>query len=342
MAATPTYLFGKETPPPATLKKVVDGVHWLRFPLPFKLDHINLWLLEDGDGWTLVDTGMGNEQTQAIWEEILETQLGGRPLNQIIVTHFHPDHMGNAGWLSRKLSIPVYCAQGEWTQAKLLFAESDEDMAVVQRRFYTAAGMEEAFLDSVTERPNRYKPRITAPPATYRRLFSGDTIEIDGKAWRIIVGYGHAPEHLCLYREEDAVLISGDQILPRITTNVSIWPHEPESDPLALYLKSLDFFEPLAESTTVLPSHDWPFTGLHDRLEVLRHHHDERLEEVYAACAEPHTAKEVLKILFDRELDQHQTFFAIGESLAHLHYLEGLGRLDRSTDTNGVVRFFQA
>lgn len=323
----------------ATLKEVAPGVHWLRMPLPFQLDHINLWALEDGDGWTLVDTGINRNEVRAAWEELFEGPLKGGPVKRVIVTHFHPDHMGLAGWLCEKFAVKMWMTGTEWATASKLYDDSGPEHAARARGFYHAAGFGAALMAEVDKRQNPYPKRISPVPQSFHKIADGDVIDIGGHGWRVIVGTGHSPEHACLYRTGTRVLISGDQILPKITPNVSVWPQFPEMNPLGLYLESLDKFRGLDPDTLVLPSHNWPFRGLHERLDQLAHHHDERLDEVIAACAEPLSATRVLEHLFRRELDSHQLFFAIGESLAHLHYLIGQGRIVKETGADGVDLF---
>ncbi len=319
------------------LQEVAPGVHWLRMPLPFQLNHINLWVLEDGDGWTLVDTGINREETRAVWDGLFAGALAGRPVKRVVVTHFHPDHMGLAGWLTDRFGVEMWATETEWTVARNTFADVGAKFIEQARGFYRAAGFNDELMAMVEKRDNPYPTRVSWIPETCRLIAEGDVIDIGGRGWRVIVGTGHSPEHACLYCEDDKILISGDQILPKITPNVSVWPHLPSQDPLSLFLGSLDKFRPLDPETLVLPSHNWPFKGLHVRLDQLAHHHDDRLDEVAAACAvEPLNGTQVLKHLFKRELDTHQLFFAIGESLAHLQHLMSEGRIIQEPGADGV------
>jgi len=320
--------------------EVAPGILWLRMPLPFALNHINLWVLEDGDGWTLVDTGINRDDTKAAWEALFAGPLAGRPVKRLIVTHFHPDHMGLAGWLTEKFGIEMWTTETEWRTASTLFDDAHRDELVHQaRQFYQAAGFDATLMAEVEARGNPYPKRVSSIPKTYRKIAGGETIDIGGRGWRVMIGTGHSPEHACLYCADAGVLISGDQILPKITPNVSVWPQFPEQDPLALFLASLKTFLPLPEATLTLPSHNWPFLGLRERLNMMAHHHDERLDDVVRACTEPLNGFDVLKHLFKRDLDSHQLFFAIGESLAHLHYLMGQGRISRERGGDGVDLF---
>lgn len=331
-----------DVPAVGATREVAPGIYWLRMALPFKLDHINLWLLEDGDGWTIVDTGICRDDVKEAWEKVFATVFQGRPLKRVIVTHFHPDHMGLAGWLTEKFGVRMWAPQGEWAFARMLSLESDASFDEVNRPFYRMAGFTGERLAAMEGRGNPYPSRVSTIPNTYRRIRDGESIDINGRTWRVIVGTGHSPEHACLVCDDPRVMISGDQILPKISPNVSVWPTEPDGDPLRMFLEGLPRFKSVAADTLVLPSHNWVFTGLHERLDELAHHHDDRLDDTVAACAEPATAVDVLNRLFKRELDSHQLFFAIGESLAHLHYLMGQGRITRERDGSGADLFHAA
>lgn len=332
------YAFDGE-PRPGETREVAPGVLWLRMPLPFKLDHINLWLLEDGDGWTAVDTGICRDEVKAAWEQIFARVCDVRPLKRVIVTHFHPDHVGLAGWLTEKFSVPLWMPMTEWAFGRMISQDADEATHMQAVSFYRAAGFDEEQMASVDGRRNRYASNISQIPAAFRRISDGDEIDIGDRKWRVIVGTGHSPEHACLYSPALGVLISGDQILPRISPNISVWPQEPEANPLDRFLGSLGRFEGISPDTLVLPSHDWPFTGLTARLKSLARHHDERLTATLAALETPKTATAVLSQLFRRPLDAHQLFFAVGETLAHLHYLIAQGQVSRQRESDGVDQF---
>lgn len=337
--ADPLHNVAGEILETGAIKEVSPGIHWIRMPLPFQLNHINLWVLEDGDGWTLVDTGINRDETRDAWEKLFAGPLAGYPVKRLIVTHFHPDHMGLAGWLTEKFGVDMWATETEWGTARNLYRETGHEHVEMGHKFYHAAGFDDDLLAEVDKRQNPYPTRVSPIPESYRKISDGDVFPINGRDWRVIVGTGHSPEHACLYCEDPAILISGDQILPKITPNVSVWPQFPEMNPLGLYLKSIDNFRGLNPDTLVLPSHNWPFLGLNERLEQMAHHHDERLDEVVEACLEPLNGVQVLNHLFKRDLDAHQLFFAIGESLAHLHYLMELNRIVKETDANGVDWF---
>lgn len=337
MSKPVTHAF-EDNPEPGESWEVAPGILWLRMPLPFKLDHINLWLLDDGPGWTIVDTGINRPETRDAWERVISQRFQGKPPTRIVVTHFHPDHMGLAGWLAERHGVELWATMGEWAFARSLRLDTGPDNRKDFIRFYRGAGFDQAMMEKVEERRVSYPNRITPVPFSVRRIWDGEDLLIGGRRWRVMVGFGHSPEHASLFSAEANVLIAGDQVLPQISPNISVWPQEPGSDPLALYLASLPIFLPLPADVLVLPSHHQPFTGLHARVHQLAHHHDQRLGETLAVCDRPSTGVDVLRHLFTRELDDHQLFFAIGESLAHLHYLVGQGRMIHTIE-DGVHRF---
>jgi glyoxylase-like metal-dependent hydrolase (beta-lactamase superfamily II) len=330
-----------EPPAPGATLTVAPGIRWLRMPLPFALNHINLWLLDDGDGLTIVDTGLGLPDTRALWERVFTQELGGTPISRVIATHFHPDHFGNAGWLTERWGVDLWCTQAEYMAAVITCnartARMDRHMAHYRRH-----GIAGEALERLRERGNNYPALVPSVPAAYRCLRDGDRVAIGGRSWEVIVVLGHAPEHAALWCAEANVLISGDQVLPKITTNVSVWADRPHDDPLRLYLDSLARFRPLPADALVLPSHGLPFRRLHARLDALRAHHDARLAETLGALGEPRTGADLIPVLFRRQLDIHQLSFAIGEVLAHLNCLEMGGSVTRTLDPDGIERFQKA
>ena len=328
-----------EPPAPGTAIEAAPGVFWLRMPLPYALDHINLWLLRDGDGWTMVDCGLNTDATRELWEQLFGSLLAGKPVRRVVVTHYHPDHFGLAGWLTRRFGVELWMAEAEFLTAHAVCAEAAGYGVQGPAALFAAHGLDEARLKTIGARGNAYKRTVSEPPTRFRRIMDGDTLRVDGRNWRVIVGYGHAPEHAALYCEELDVLISGDMILPRISTNVSVWPSEPNGDPLRLFLDSVARYAKLPSTTLVLPSHGLPFHGLRTRAAQLAEHHDQRLAELLAVCTKPTTAAEVLPVLFRRKLDGHQIFFAMGEAIAHLNHLLYQGRLASEQGPDGVICF---
>ncbi len=339
------YVLGEALPAPGATLDVAPGVRWLRMALPFALDHINLWLLRDRqagvEGWTIVDCGISNDATRAAWEQIFAEQLEGLPVLRVIVTHMHPDHIGLAHWLTERWGCRLWISATDFGMARLSSQSTTGFGGERSAAFFAGHGLTDPeALAKVRARSNYYAGMVPRVPESYRRLIDGLAVEIGGHTWRCIVGHGHAPEHMALHCEALGVLISGDMVLPRISTNVSVHDVEPEADSLALFLGSLRRFDALPGETLVLPSHGRPFTGLHTRTRQLHEHHDERLAEVRAACSERAChAADLLPVLFKRKFDLHQTTFAIGESIAHLHALWHAGTLERQTGDDGVWRF---
>jgi len=329
----------EHAPAPGAVRPVAPGVGWLRMPLPFQLDHINLWLLEDGDGWTIVDAGIALPAVQGHWEEIFEREPGGRPVKRLIVTHFHPDHLGLGRWLAERWNIAVVMTQGEYLVASMVWHQTDGFAVAAMVEQFRRHGLEPQRIDDLTRRGNAYRRVVPALPATYTRIMEAERIDIGGREWRVIMGYGHSPEHAALYCDETGVLISGDMVLPRISTNVSVMAASPDSNALKLFLDSLSRFARLPAETLVLPSHGRPFRGLHSRIAQLEAHHRERCDALLAASGTPQSAWQLVPTLFARDLDTHQTMFAMGEAIAHLNYLEQARAIGRTCE-DGVIKYF--
>jgi glyoxylase-like metal-dependent hydrolase (beta-lactamase superfamily II) len=340
MPYTPDYPFPKleygET------LEVAPGIHWIRMPLPFALNHINLWLLRDGDGWAVVDTGYNVDRTRDIWEDVLPRITGGAPLTRTICTHFHPDHMGLAGWFEEKYQTPLWMTYTEWLQAHVAVSETLTHNFDKWLDFYRDNGAPTDMTIGFKEVREAFRDPWYRLPETVRRVQDGEEIDIGGRTWQVITGSGHTHEHASFWCPELNVLISGDQILPRISSNISLWYTEPDGDPLRHYFESFDKFRHLPEDVLVLPSHNYPFRGMHARLDDLRDHHQVRLDAALEICADPQTATQVIPALFDREIGVFEFGFAIGETLAHLNYLVSDGSLRRERDGDGLIRYRRA
>ena len=337
-------------PAPGTTLELAPGLRWLRLPLPFALDHINLWLLEDGARWTIVDCGIASDASRGLWEQIFAGRPGGAKqagsgpefqAGRVLVTHCHPDHAGLAHWLCQRFGATLWMSQAEYLTAHAIregvAGYTPDNLLAMYRR----NGLDGEGLERMALRGNRYRLAVPDFPHSYRRIMDGDSFDIGGRGWRVIMGYGHAPEHAALYCAELGVLISGDMVLPRISTNVSVWSVDPEGNPLQRFLDSLGRYAALPADTLVLPSHGLPFRGLRERIEQLEEHHRQRLAELQAACARPLSAFDAIATLFQRELDTHALFFAMGEAMAHLHCLYYRGALTRRIGADGVIRYLR-
>ena len=341
-----TYPFA-EIPEPGEVFDVAPGVRWLRMKLPFALDHINLWLLEDEiDGvacWTAVDCGVGVKPTRDAWESIFASRLGGKPIKRVIVTHAHPDHLGNAEWICGKFAhadcqLTATLGDYYWGRIMHMGMSGFDNIALVAH--FRRHGLPAAMCEAIEENRKSYYPSLVpSVPDTFNRMREGDTLTIGGRSWLVYCGYGHSSEHASLHCPALNLVIAGDMLLPRISTNVGVWPNEPQANPLKWFLDALCLYERLPADVLVLPSHGRLFRGAHERVKQLREHHAARLAETLAACDRPRSAADIVPLMFNRELDAHQTSFAIGEALAHLHFLRDEGRVANHVNADGVVRF---
>lgn len=330
------YPFATRPETGATIE-IRPGIHWVRMHLPMQLNHINLWLLEDGDGWTIVDTGIKNDETTLAWEQLFTGAMAGKPIRRVIVTHMHPDHIGLAGWLVRRFDVELWITRTEYLMCRNLSADTGLEAPREALRFYRAAGFPEDILDAYRARFGGFGHGVYKLPNSIHRVVDGDEIVIGERVWHVVVGNGHSPEHACLWCKEENIFISGDQILPRISSNVSVHPTEPEADPLLDWLDSCHKLKgTVPGDALVLPSHNEPFRGADLRLQELIDMHEGNMEKVVALCAEPKRAVDCFPALFRSRITQGNYFMATGESLAHLNCLRARGRLTRYADKSGI------
>ncbi len=325
-------------PDPEELFEVAPGVYWVRMPLDLTgLDHINLWLLKDGDGWTLIDTGMNSDTIRDHWQAIFADKLDGRPITRLICTHFHPDHMGLAGWIVEQFGCQLWMSRGEWTFGRMIEGVQRTQTPDFFVDFFRAVGLKEAALQAIRDRgPGSYTNMVWPIPQQFRRIKQDDVLVIGGHRWRVVRGTGHSPEHSCLVSDELKLMISGDQVLPRITPHIGVYPEEPDGNPLQDYMDSLIALRAISDEVLVLPAHGDPFRGLHRRLEYLLDHHRARLEALEDFVDEPTRVLSTLKVLFSRRLGNNEAFLGIAEALAHLNCLLEQGRIVREADPDGV------
>jgi len=331
-----------EHPAPGSTVEVAPGVRWLTMPMGGSLNHINLYLLEDRDGWWVVDTGLPLPDVTGLWHEVFVRELGGKAVVGVICTHMHPDHVGQSSMITDHFRCPLYMTRAEYYQARAFSGGGGHYTSWLGRDFYVRAGMPEDYLEELREQwEQRRGDGMSMPemPPGYRRLEHGDVLDIGGQAWHVVVGSGHSPEHACLFCPALKILLSGDQILPIITSNVSVHPTEPEANPLKDWMASHDRLLKLPGDLLVLPAHNLPFYGVRERLRALISHHEDRMLAVEEHCVEPATARELLPVLFARELDPRQMMMALGEAIAHLHLLMHKNRIERSLSDDGHYRF---
>ncbi|WP_243450916.1 MBL fold metallo-hydrolase [Sphingosinicella sp. CPCC 101087] len=326
-----TYPLGRSGPEPGQLLPLADGVGWTRSPVPGSLGHINLWMLDDDGGEVaIVDSGLDSAPARDAWEALLGGPLAGRPASRILVTHFHPDHVGLAGWLAERFGVRLWMSRGEWLFARMLTADRRDAPPPEAIAYWRAAGWDEVRIAAeVAKGWGRFASAVSEIPVSYVRLQDGERIRIGRREWRIVIGSGHSPEHACLVDEAGGLMIAGDQVLPRITSNVSLSLSEPEADPLGEWLDSIARLRELPGDLLVLPSHGEPFTGLHARLDALDGGHRRQLDALHAHLAEPRRAVDCFGVLFGRRIDDRMLGLATGEAMAHLRRLEVEGRAVR-------------
>ena len=333
-----------EPPVAGQVVEVAPGILWARIPLPFRLNHINVYLLDDGEGWAVLDTGIGNDATRAIWDALTAGPLAGRPLTRLIVTHFHPDHIGLAGWLCEQHGLPLLTSQTSYLSSLNISLSPGALDAKPYRDFYLRHGLDAATTQRVATQGHGYLKMVSGLPPTFVRLVAGDTLKIGGRSFDVLTGNGHAPEQVMLYCAADNVFLAADQVLAKITPNISVWAVDPEGDPLGLYLRSLqELRTTIPSDALVLPGHQLPFYGLHTRSAELIAHHEVRCAAIAEACrTAPRSAAELVPVLFSRELDPHQMSFAFSEVQAHVNYMLRKGELAWLEGSDAIERVVAA
>lgn len=330
-----------EPPPPGGIRPIAPGVLWLRLPLPYRLDHVNIYLIEEGDGWVPIDTGLGDDRCRTLWEKALKGPLSRGRLTRLIVTHYHPDHVGLAGWLSERFGLRLLMPRPEYLFSLALAYAPGDLGADMHRPFYRRHGLDPATTELVLSRGHEYLRQTTGVPSTYTRLQHGDALDIGGRRFDVLTGGGHALEQAMLLRAEEKLFFAADQVIAKISPNVSVHAMEPEADALGIYLRSLAAIRAhVAPDVLVLPGHGLPFHGLHARIDALLVHHAGRCGIIAESCRSmPLSVAELIRPVFPRVLDPHQTGFAFGEVLAHVNYMLGRGELILERGKDGIDRY---
>jgi glyoxylase-like metal-dependent hydrolase (beta-lactamase superfamily II) len=338
----PTLTYLHETPPdPGHSRELAKGLVWLRLPLPYVLNHVNCWLLDNGDSWTIIDTGADRPETRATWNDVLSKRLGGKPVDRLICTHGHPDHVGLAGWLCEKLDVRLHMTLAEWLAPQLWREQGLKKMAEAEKRAFRRSGVSEPAIAKMVEFRESAQYRNHPLPMSFVRIRDGEILVFGGRSWKVLVNGGHADEHASFYCAKQKLLIAGDQILSKISPVVGVFTSQPWSDPLGDYLTSLQRLRKLPADTLVLPSHGLPFRGLHTRIDQLADHHDKRLSKLETLIAKPKSGVEMAEGLFAKAMAEGQLVMALAETMAHANHLVAQGRARRD-ETADVVRFVRA
>lgn len=328
------------SPPFGEPHEVADGVFWLRMPLPMQLDHINLWLLRDSDGWVIVDTGMYDPGCQQTWENLFESFLSPEAVRRIVVTHFHPDHLGLASWLQEKCDCEVFISEPEYATYHHVRTRDYDSYAERAEHMLHELGIDAVARKISIKAFGQVNKSKTLDAAHCQFLADGAELEIGGRRWRAVSGSGHSPLHLCWYAEESGLLLSGDQALPRISSNVSVFADSVDQNPLQAWLASCEKLQrEIATDTLVLPAHQEPFVGIFERMQQLIDGHEKDLVTLRGALAEPHSTVEASHALFPQKLDTFGRLMAVGETLAHINYLLAHSEIDSSLDAEGIRRY---
>ena len=324
-ALAPSLTFPHQAPPaPGAAIEVAPGLLWLRLALPYRLDHVNVYLIADDGGWAVLDTGLDDAPTRAAWDGVIGGLLGGRPLTRILVTHYHPDHIGLAGWLCERFGLPLLMSQTEYLVSLTAHLDPGALNAEPYRSFYRSHGLDAETTEQLLTNGHRYLRMVSGLPRTFRRLIAGENLRIGARTFEVITGGGHAPEQVMLYCRAENLILCADQVLARISPNISVQAMDPEGDPLGIYLRSLASLKrSMPADVLVLPGHNLPFVGLHRRIDELAEHHEARCGAIAAACRRaPHTAADLVPVVFGRSIDDpHQMGFAFSEALAHINYM---------------------
>lgn len=334
--------FPFEQPPSGTEAiEVAQGVLWLRQPLPMALDHVNIYVLDEGDSWTVVDTGFYSKKALTLWQAWLEGPLAGKPVGRVVVTHHHPDHVGLAGWFQSEHGAELVTSRTAWLFARMLQLDEQPRPTQETMAFWRSCGMSDDILAKrAQERPMNFADCVYPMPLGFTRVKQGDQITMGGRAWDVHMGNGHAPEQLTLWSRDDNLVLSGDQILSSISPNIGTYATEPQADPVADWLEACERLSTLArEDHLVLGGHKLPFQGLPARMRHLIDNHHSALTRLEAHLNTPKSATECFAPLFKRTIGDGEYGLAMVEAMSHCLHLWHTGRASREMDSSGTWRF---
>lgn len=334
------YPHGETIPAPGEAIEVADRILWFRLPLPMKLDHVNIYALDDGDSWTIVDTGFQSDASYEAWETALNGPLKGKPVKRVVVTHHHPDHIGLAGWFKAEHGAEIYTTRTAWLQARLMVAEDSDAAFEAQVQHMTRAGAPEEMIELSRKRRGFFSGFVHPLTPGFKRIKEGDRITMGGRAWRVFIGNGHAPEHATFWSADGELVLAGDQILPKISPNLGVYAAEPDADPVGEWIEACERFSTYArEDHLVLPGHNRPFTGLPKRLDMLIDNHHGALKRMRKYLAYWRSAVDCFDTMYKRSIHKNEFGLAMVEAIAHLNHLFDTGEADKRLDPDGVLRF---
>ncbi len=324
--------------------EVVKGVLWMRLPLPMKLDHVNVYALDEGDSWTIIDTGFSSNRSKRIWQNLLDGPLQGKPVSRVIVTHHHPDHIGMAGWFQSEHGAELWTTRTAWLFARMLTLDEQDEVAPETIAYWKSAGMAPDILDQrLSERPFNFSDVVAPMPLGFKRIKQDDILTIGGRKWDVHIGNGHAPEHATFWSRDDNLVIAGDQLLASISPNIGVYATEPEADPVSDWMESCERLAKLAhDDHFVLPGHKLPFTGLPMRMRQLIENHHSVLERLETYLETPCTAVDCFAPMFKRKIGSAEYGLALVEAFAHLNHLYQLGKISRKMRDDGAWLWFKS